>query len=260
MEMAVAGSGGEAGSERRAFGADHAVEALAHERIGEGSRNDPERGCSEEGDEPDADQRGREIHQPERKDRDEAQEQQIAECIRAESIGDALRARAGAAHQRFPARAARNGKDDGGAGGAAGNRREPAHEPAEQNAAANREHGRARDRERRNRDVERHERGDGRGVMLGHERVDAGAVPYQGLERQLPVPAHGQDQGHHHHDDRKRQKSSQPNRPGSRRAGAWDRDLSPLVLHGQRRSARHAERCLEKFMERRHIHEALACR
>src|SRR6266568_4419528 len=238
MQVAVGRSGGEAVPKRRTLGADHAVEPFTDQRIGEGSGNDPERGRADERGKAHADERGSQVDQPERKNRDQAKEQQIAEGVGAQSIGDVLRAGSGATHQGFAARGARDAKDDGSARGSPHDGGKAARQPSEQDAAANGEYGRARDRQGRDRNVERHERGDGGRIMVGHERIDTGTVPNQRLERQLPMPTHRQDHGHRHHDCGKRQETTQPKRPGNSRAGAGDRSMSFLVRHRQRQSER----------------------
>ena len=49
----------------------------------------------------------------------------------------------------------------------------------------------------------------------GHEAVDCGAVAHEGLERQVTVPAHGEDHGHHQHYGCDRREPVQP-RPRAR--------------------------------------------
>ena len=73
---------------------------------------DADGGRGDEGREPHAEQRRREIDQPERKHRHQPQEQQIAERIGAKAVRELRRERTGAPRQAFAARAARDQEDD----------------------------------------------------------------------------------------------------------------------------------------------------
>ena len=85
FEPAIGAPGREAGSVGGLLRDDHAVEAGADEGEDEGRGNDAERGRRGEGREPDAEQRRNEIDEPERKDRHQPQEQQIAESVGAKT-------------------------------------------------------------------------------------------------------------------------------------------------------------------------------
>ena len=145
-------------------------------------------------------QRRNQIDQPERKDRHQPQEQQIAEGVGAKALRQLLRQRPRPAHEMLAERALGDQKDADRADRRAHQRRRPAEDGAEQDSADHREIEPDRHRQRDHHDIER-DIGRHRGHLVPRDEVPQGlVVAGQRLERQLPVPAHGDDHARHDHD------------------------------------------------------------
>ena len=117
-------------------------------------------------------QRRHQIDQPERKDRHQPQEQQIAEGVGAKALRQLLRQRPGPAHEMLAERAPGDQEDADRADGRAHQRRRPAEDGAEQDAADHGEIEPDRQRQRDRRDIER-DIGRDRGHLVRRDEVAA---------------------------------------------------------------------------------------
>ena len=186
---------------------DDAVETRAEHREGQRRRQDPDGGRGDEGGEPDAEQRGRQIDQPERK-RHEPQEQQVAEGIGAEAFRKLRRERSGAPRQPFAAGASRDQEDHGGAGQRADERRDGSDDGPEQETAGHGHDRAARQGKADHGDIERHISGDRGDAVIGDELIDCGAIADQCLERDVAVQAEPIGQRDEGPDDEKRARTA----------------------------------------------------
>src|SRR3989304_4414203 len=113
---------------------DDAVEATAGQREGKSPRDNAKDGGRNIGPEAHAEQPRRQIDQPKRKNRDEPQEQQIAEGILLKSLAKAGKPGARTRRQEIAERASGDEKYDRSADGRADDGGGPAQKPAEQEA------------------------------------------------------------------------------------------------------------------------------
>ena len=209
---------------------DDAVETRAEHREGQCRRQDADGGGGDEGRQPDAEQRRRQVDQPERK-RHEPQEQQIAEGIGAEAFRKLRRERSGAPRQPFAAGAPRDQEDHGAARERADERRDGSDDGPEQEATGHGHDRAARQRKADHRDIERHISGDRGDAMIGDELIDRGAIADQGLERDVAVQAEPIGQRDEGPDDEKRRE------PPIRRAGSAGAPVGASAISMARRGA-----------------------
>ena len=225
-EMAVEASGRETRLIGGALGIDHGVEAGAEEGENEAARNDAQRRCRNEQGRTNAGERRHQIDEPERNERHEPQEQQIAERVLTKTHHQLVDGRPGATDQDFADGPARDQKDDGAADRRTDHRAERAHKGAEQNTAGDGEHERARDRKRNDRDVEQHIGREGRTTVLGNDPLNRGVVSHQQLERELAIEPQGKNEDQPRHHDRERQEA-----PRAKRTNQWLRMLAGFGGH-----------------------------
>ena len=117
-------------------GHDDAVEARTRRREGESRGNDTEKCADNVGLERHAEDRRRDVDEPEGKGRHQAQEEEIAQRILLEALAQLGEPGRGARGQPLAERRSRDQEQDGGAERGADDGRQPAEQPAEQQAGS----------------------------------------------------------------------------------------------------------------------------